>query len=268
MGIAVSLFGRHHRHAGCSRWDRWYLYGRTTTPCWRFTSCRANWCRQGPISFSRAVRVGQFIAVAGTAPIGTTGGTAAPGDVYGRTIRCLEIIAHAISEAGGTMQQVSGTMQQVIRTRIMLTDILKMVGCCARPWRVFSRGPPVTGLRALGNGRTCSVTTVATLRPVCHYAKHGGSSQNSGCAKRASWWRDSCASVSQPQRRTGRAHDRGCARADHRGGTPGRCPLSFSIAACATQQLAAIGNLPTSFWTGPASCLERCDGSSSSVRRM
>jgi len=70
------------------------------------------------IGFSRAVRVGQFIAVAGTAPIAATGGTAAPGDVYGQTIRCLEIIGDAISEAGGTIKQV-------IRTRIMLLDILK-----------------------------------------------------------------------------------------------------------------------------------------------
>jgi len=70
------------------------------------------------IGFSRAVRVGQFIAVAGTAPIAATNGTAAPNDVYGQTIRCLEIIRQAISEAGGTMEQVT-------RTRIMLIDISK-----------------------------------------------------------------------------------------------------------------------------------------------
>jgi enamine deaminase RidA (YjgF/YER057c/UK114 family) len=68
------------------------------------------------IGFSRAVRVGQFIAIAGTAPIAATGGTAAPGDVYGQTVRCLEIIRLAIAEAGGTMANI-------IRTRIMLTDI-------------------------------------------------------------------------------------------------------------------------------------------------
>src|SRR5258708_12507651 len=50
------------------------------------------------IGFSRAVRVGQLIAVAGTAPIAAAGGTAAPGDLYGQTIRCLEIISRAISE--------------------------------------------------------------------------------------------------------------------------------------------------------------------------
>jgi enamine deaminase RidA (YjgF/YER057c/UK114 family) len=53
--------------------------------------------------------------VAGTAPI-AAGGTAALGDVYRQTIRCLEIIGKAVAEAGGTMANI-------IRTRIMLTDI-------------------------------------------------------------------------------------------------------------------------------------------------
>ena len=68
------------------------------------------------IGFSRAVRVGQIIAVAGTAPIAAVGELAAPGDVYGQAKRCLEIIDQAVSEAGATMAQV-------VRTRIMLTDI-------------------------------------------------------------------------------------------------------------------------------------------------
>jgi enamine deaminase RidA (YjgF/YER057c/UK114 family) len=68
------------------------------------------------IGFSRAVRVGQIIAVAGTAPIAAVGETAAPRDVYGQAKRCLEIIDQAVSEAGATMAQV-------VRTRIMLTDI-------------------------------------------------------------------------------------------------------------------------------------------------
>ena len=68
------------------------------------------------IGFSRAVRVGQFISVAGTAPIAAAGGTASPGDVYRQTLRCLEIIANAVAEAGGTIANI-------IRTRIMLTNI-------------------------------------------------------------------------------------------------------------------------------------------------
>jgi len=68
------------------------------------------------IGFSRAVRVGPFVAVAGTAPIAPGGGTAAPGDVYGQTKRCLEIIAEAVAGAGGKIENV-------MRTRIMLTDM-------------------------------------------------------------------------------------------------------------------------------------------------
>ena len=68
------------------------------------------------IGFSRAVRVGNLLAVAGTAPIASDGSVTSPGDVYGQTKRCLEIIAAAISDAGLGIDDV-------IRTRIMLTDI-------------------------------------------------------------------------------------------------------------------------------------------------
>ena len=37
------------------------------------------------IGFSRAVRVGSMVVVAGTAPILAGGGVAAPGDAYGQT---------------------------------------------------------------------------------------------------------------------------------------------------------------------------------------
>lgn len=68
------------------------------------------------VGFSRAVRVGPWIAVAGTAPIDADGTTAAPGDVYGQTVRCLDIMLRAIADAGGTAESV-------LRTRIMLLDI-------------------------------------------------------------------------------------------------------------------------------------------------
>ena len=66
--------------------------------------------------FSRAVRIGNVITVAGTAPIAEDGSTAAPGDAHGQTLRCLDIIEEAINEAGGSIQDV-------VRTRVMLTDI-------------------------------------------------------------------------------------------------------------------------------------------------
>ncbi len=68
------------------------------------------------IGFSRAVRVGPHIAIAGTAPIADTGETAYPGDVYGQTRRCLEIAEKALRDAGANLQDVT-------RTRVMLTEI-------------------------------------------------------------------------------------------------------------------------------------------------
>ncbi|MFZ2103051.1 MAG: RidA family protein [Oricola sp.] len=68
------------------------------------------------IGFSRAVRIGNTIAVAGTAPIAAGGGTDGVGDVYRQTVRCLEIIEKALADAGASLSDV-------IRTRIMVTDI-------------------------------------------------------------------------------------------------------------------------------------------------
>jgi enamine deaminase RidA (YjgF/YER057c/UK114 family) len=68
------------------------------------------------IGFSRAVRVGNVITVAGTAPIGADGRNVAPADPAAQTRRCLEIIRGAIEQAGGQMHHV-------VRTRIMLTHI-------------------------------------------------------------------------------------------------------------------------------------------------
>jgi enamine deaminase RidA (YjgF/YER057c/UK114 family) len=69
-----------------------------------------------PIGFSRAVRIGNFISVSGTAPIGPDGNTSYPGDLYRQTIRCIEIIKNAIMDAGGQLDNV-------IRTRVFLKDI-------------------------------------------------------------------------------------------------------------------------------------------------
>lgn len=68
------------------------------------------------IGFSRAVKIGNMIAVSGTAPIAPDGSTAHPDNVYEQTRYCIEIMKKAIEEAGGRLEDV-------IRTRVMLTDI-------------------------------------------------------------------------------------------------------------------------------------------------
>ncbi len=71
-----------------------------------------------PIGFSRAVRMGDRIAVSGTAPIAPDGTAAHPGDMYRQTRRCIEIIREAIEAAGGRLEDV-------IRTRVYVTDALR-----------------------------------------------------------------------------------------------------------------------------------------------
>jgi enamine deaminase RidA (YjgF/YER057c/UK114 family) len=62
------------------------------------------------IGFSRAVRVGSHVFVAGTAPV-MPDGEPVPADVYAQARRCLEIIAAALAEAGAAPEHV-------VRTRI------------------------------------------------------------------------------------------------------------------------------------------------------
>ena len=72
------------------------------------------------VGFSRAGRVGNFIAVGGTAPVDADadadGKTVGVGDVHAQTTRCFEIIKTALAQAG------SG-IEDIVRTRVILTDI-------------------------------------------------------------------------------------------------------------------------------------------------
>jgi len=68
------------------------------------------------VGFSRAVKVGPFISVGGTAPVGPDGKTVGLGDVAAQTRQCIEVIKAALEQAG------SG-LHDVVRTRIILTDI-------------------------------------------------------------------------------------------------------------------------------------------------
>ena len=68
------------------------------------------------VGFSRAVRVGPFISVGGTAPVDAGGKTVGVGDVFAQTTQCFEIIKAALEEAG------SG-LHDMVRTRVILTDI-------------------------------------------------------------------------------------------------------------------------------------------------
>ena len=70
------------------------------------------------------MRAGPYVGVAGTAPIAEGGGTAAPGDVCARPVRCPDIAGRALRQAGAALAGV-------VRTRVMLTGI--------RHWRRAAR---------------------------------------------------------------------------------------------------------------------------------
>jgi enamine deaminase RidA (YjgF/YER057c/UK114 family) len=71
------------------------------------------------VGFSRAVRVGEHVYVAGTAPVMPEGADP-PEDAYGQARRCLEIIAAALDEAGASVADV-------VRTRVYLVRVKDFV---------------------------------------------------------------------------------------------------------------------------------------------
>jgi len=68
------------------------------------------------VGFSRAVRVGPYISVGGTAPVDPDGNTVGVGDPAAQARRCLEIIRQALENAGAKLEDV-------VRTRVLLTNI-------------------------------------------------------------------------------------------------------------------------------------------------
>ncbi len=67
------------------------------------------------VGYSRAVRIGNIIEVAGTTSV-KDGQVAYPGDAYLQTKRIIEIAKIALTEVGAELSDV-------IRTRIYVTDI-------------------------------------------------------------------------------------------------------------------------------------------------
>ena len=68
------------------------------------------------VGFSRAVRVGPYVSVGGTAPIDSGGNTVGVGDAGAQALQCYKTIIAALEEAGVGLEDV-------IRTRTMLTRI-------------------------------------------------------------------------------------------------------------------------------------------------
>jgi enamine deaminase RidA (YjgF/YER057c/UK114 family) len=70
------------------------------------------------LGYSRAVRVGQLVFVAGTTGTGPDGELVGPGDAAAQTRQALANIVAALERAGASAEDV-------VRTRLFVTDISK-----------------------------------------------------------------------------------------------------------------------------------------------
>lgn len=70
------------------------------------------------VGYSRAVRVGNIIEVAGTTAVDENGEIVGEGDMYAQTKYIFEKMEKALQEAGASMADV-------VRTRMLVTDISK-----------------------------------------------------------------------------------------------------------------------------------------------
>lgn len=87
------------------------------------------------IGYSRAVRVGHVVEVAGTTA--QDGDTVTGTDAYAQTKRVLEKIGEALTTAGATLEQV-------VRTRIFVTDISQWEAVGRAHGEVFGTIRPAT----------------------------------------------------------------------------------------------------------------------------
>ena len=103
-------------------------------------SSGAPWERR--VGYVRAVRAGAIVAVSGTTAVGDDGRLVAPDDAYAQTVRCIDIIAAALEEAGGSLDDV-------VRTRLYLTHIDDWEAAGRAHAEAFGERPPASTMLAV-----------------------------------------------------------------------------------------------------------------------
>ena len=110
--------------------------------------------------YSRAVRVGNQIAIAGTVAIDSDGQVVSPGDAYAQTAFILHLFGDVLAEAGASLDHV-------IRTRAFITDLDQWAGFGRAHGEMFGEIRPaatmveVSGL--LGEGTVIEIEADAVI---------------------------------------------------------------------------------------------------------
>lgn len=92
--------------------------------------------------YSRAVRAGALVSVAGTTATNPDGSVHGEGDAYLQARRCFEVIEAALAEAGATLADV-------VRTRMFVTDIAFSDAVGRAHGEVFAAIRPATTMVAV-----------------------------------------------------------------------------------------------------------------------
>ena len=91
------------------------------------------------MGYSRAVRVGPWISVAGTTATAAEGGAVGGDDIAAQTREALRRIALALEEAGAGLQDV-------VRTRLFVTDISRWEDVGRVHGEIFADIRPATSM--------------------------------------------------------------------------------------------------------------------------
>ena len=96
-------------------------------------SSGAEW--ESRYGYSRAVRHGRHVFVAGTISVGPDGAIVGPGDPYRQTVEVFRIIERALRALGGDLEDV-------VRTRLFVTDISRSAEYGRAHGELFPKGRP------------------------------------------------------------------------------------------------------------------------------